>query len=163
MTLGRRSTAAADRRRPRLAARLAFLVGSVLLVTGCADDSVSPATTGTTATASASRSSTADADHPEVLAAELTRAGSSRYSLSVTMSSEYDTPERYADGWRVLDPDGKVLGTMELGHDHAAEQPFTRAQDGLEIPEGVDEVTVEGHDLENGYGGGTVTVPVPGA
>lgn len=107
-----------------------------------------------------STGSTADADFPDVLEAGLTSAGD-EYSLRVTLSSEYDTPERYADGWRVLDPDGNVLGSWELAHDHAAEQPFTRTQTGLQIPDGVAEVTIEGRDLRNGYGGRTVTVPVP--
>lgn len=97
--------------------------------------------------------------YPDVEAAELERSGDS-WSLSVTVSSPYDSPERYADGWRVLSPEGEVLGEHELGHDHADEQPFTRTQTGLEIPEGVEEITVEGRDLENGYGGETVTVPV---
>lgn len=54
-----------------------------------------------------------------------------------------------------------MLGEHELTHDHAAEQPFTRTQTGLEIPDGVDSVTVEGRDQEFGYGGGTVEVDVP--
>ncbi len=104
--------------------------------------------------------STADAEFPDVVAAELTRTGDT-YSLEVTMSSEYDTPERYADGWRVLDPAGDEIATMELTHDHASEQPFTRSQSDLEIPDGVEAITIEGHDLENGYGGATVEVAVP--
>ena len=105
--------------------------------------------------------STEDADHPNVLKAELTSEGEGTYSLEVTMSSEYDSPERYADGWRVLGPEGEELGAYTLGHDHASEQPFTRSQSGLEIPSDVSEVTVEGHDLDNGYGGETVRVDVP--
>lgn len=68
---------------------------------------------------------------------------------------------RYADGWRVLSPKGEELGANTLGHDHASEQPFTRSQSGLRIPSDIAEVTVEGHDLKNGYGGRTVTVDVP--
>ncbi|WP_372594341.1 hypothetical protein [Actinotalea sp.] len=83
------------------------------------------------------------------------------YDVVVTISSPYDTPERYADGWRVLGPDGTTLGEHELGHDHATEQPFTRTQRSVVIPDGVTEVTVEGRDLVNGYGGVTVTVAVP--
>jgi hypothetical protein len=97
--------------------------------------------------------------HPDVLEAELESSGQT-YSLDVTVSSPYDSPERYADGWRVLAPDGAVLGEHELMHDHAGEQPFTRTQTGLEIPDNVEEITVEGRDLENGYGGETVTIPV---
>ncbi|MBA2318626.1 MAG: hypothetical protein H0V93_12735 [Euzebyales bacterium] len=98
--------------------------------------------------------------HPDVVDAELTDEGAS-WSLAVTLSSPYDTADRYADGWRVLTPDGTVLGEHELTHDHAAEQPFTRVQRGLRIPEGVDEITVEGRDLVNGYGGTTMVVTVP--
>jgi hypothetical protein len=60
-----------------------------------------------------------------------------------------------------VDADGTVYGEHQLGHDHANEQPFTRTQPGVEIPDDVDEVIVEGHDLENGYGGDTMTVPLP--
>jgi hypothetical protein len=98
---------------------------------------------------------------PDVEAADLRRESDGTYTLEVTISSPYDTPERYADGWRVLDPDGTELGRHELAHDHAGEQPFTRTQAGLVIPDGVDEVRVEGRDLENGYGGTTVVVAVP--
>lgn len=145
--------------------RAAVLV-SVLVLAGCGSDAASDTeeasgTAGGSTTASSdATSSTAETEYPDVLAAELTSDGDS-YSLSVTMSSEYDTPDRYADGWRVLDAEGNELGTWELGHDHAGEQPFTRTQSGLEIPADVTEVTVEGRDQANGYGGGTVTVPVP--
>jgi len=98
---------------------------------------------------------------PDVVAVEIRRAGGDVYDLSVTLSSPYDTPERYADGWRVLAPDGTTLGEHQLGHDHAGEQPFTRIQTGLRIPGDVDEVTVEGRDQANGYGGGTIAVEVP--
>lgn len=100
--------------------------------------------------------------YPDIREAELKSEGGGTYALSVTVSSPYDSPERYADGWRVLAPDGTVLGEHELMHDHANEQPFTRTQTGLEIPEGTEEITVEGRDLENGYGGETVTIPVEG-
>ncbi len=98
---------------------------------------------------------------PDVVAVDIRQTGEDSYDLSVTLSSPYDTPERYADGWRVLAPDGTTLGEHQLGHDHADEQPFTRAQTGLRIPGDVDEVTVEGRDQANGYGGATVSVEVP--
>lgn len=98
---------------------------------------------------------------PDVIAVQLRPAGERTYDVAVTISSPYDTPERYADGWRVLDPEGNVLGTHMLMHDHANEQPFTRTQRGLQIAEGITEVTVEGRDQQYGYGGGTLTVDVP--
>jgi hypothetical protein len=99
--------------------------------------------------------------YPDVENVLLDPAGPPRtYDLSVTVSSPYDSPERYADGWRVVAPDGTVLGEHTLRHDHAAEQPFTRTQTGLRIPRGVSRVVVEARDSEHGYGGATVTVLV---
>ena len=99
-----------------------------------------------------------DQEYPEIVGAEATETDEGTYDFDVTISSPYDTPERYADGWQVLGPDGEVLGEMELGHDHASEQPFTRTQFDVEIPADVTEVQIEGHDLENGYGGKRFTV-----
>ncbi len=100
--------------------------------------------------------------YPDVLAATLIpRPASSTFDLEVTISSPYDTPERYADGWRVLTPDGAEIGSHTLLHDHAGEQPFTRRQPDLLLPDGVASVIVEGRDLVNGYGGTTVEIPVP--
>ncbi len=127
-------------------------VALVLLMTGCGGEG-SPASSGAT--------DGAGAEYPEIVAAELTAEDDETWTLEVTVSSPYDSPDRYADGWRVLDPDGEVLGTHELTHDHAGEQPFTRTQTGLRIPEDIQQVTVEGRDLDNGYGGETVTVEVP--
>lgn len=115
------------------------------------------APTAASASAEPQGDGSADQPFPDVVGADLTPDGDT-WTLDVTIASPYDSPERYADGWRVLDPDGTVLGEMELGHDHADEQPFTRTQTGLEIPDGVEKIVVEGHDLENGYGGGTVSL-----
>ena len=105
-------------------------------------------------------SDAADQKYPDILEAELS-GSDGEYRIAVTVSSPYDSPERYADGWRVLDEDGTVLAEHELGHDHANEQPFTRSRGPFEIPDNVNEVTVEGHDQEHGYGGKTVTTEVP--
>jgi hypothetical protein len=98
---------------------------------------------------------------PDVLAVELRPTGDRVYDVAATISSPYDSPVRYADGWRVLAPDGNVLGTHTLLHDHAAEQPFTRTQRRLHIPAGIETVTIEGRDRANGFGGATLTVDVP--
>lgn len=107
--------------------------------------------------------SSADSDQrfPDILAAKLKSTGSDTFDLDVTVASPYDTVERYADGWRVLDPDQQMLGEHMLTHDHATEQPFTRTQAGLKIPATVTNITIEGRDKSNGYGGKTVTIPVP--
>lgn len=121
-------------------------------------DTPSPASTGTSR---AAEPDTTSAEHPDVLAASLERNDDGSWRLEVTLSSQYDSPKRYADGWRVLDEDDEVLGQHTLTHDHADEQPVTRTQSGLQIPDGVDEVTIQGKDTENGYGGATLAIPVP--
>jgi hypothetical protein len=59
----------------------------------------------------------------------------------------------YADRFEVLAPDGEVLGVRVLEHPHVHEQPFVRRLVGVEIPEGVREVTVRARDSQHGYGG----------
>jgi hypothetical protein len=104
-----------------------------------------------------SSSTVAEQRFPDVIAAVVTETDTG-WDFDVTVSSPYDTPERYADAWRVVAPDGTVLGVRELAHDHAGEQPFTRSLRGVEIPADVDAVVVEGRDLANGWGGRTVEV-----
>jgi len=145
----------------------AAMVGlSMTLATSCTPSSEDPAATTTPQTeaagvaTSATAGSVADQEFPDVLAAELTPNGDG-FTIAVTISSPYDTAQRYADRWRVLTPDGTVLAEHELGHDHASEQPFTRTSAPFTIPDDVTEVVVEGRDQANGYGGETVTVAVP--
>lgn len=97
---------------------------------------------------------------PDVIEATAVRDGDI-FSFEVTISSPYDSAARYADGWRILGPNGEVYAEHGLAHDHAGEQPFTRTQRGVEIPAGVTEVVVEARDLVNGYGGGTVMIELP--
>lgn len=101
-------------------------------------------------------------DFPDVIGVRVEQAGESSFDFAVTISSPYDSPDRYADAWRVTGPDGTIFGIRELLHDHAAEQPFTRTLAGVEIPAEVIEVTVEGRDKANGWGGQTETVVLPG-
>ena len=97
----------------------------------------------------------ADALFPDVVGATAGQDGDGTWTVNATLSSPYDSPERYADAWRVVGPDGTVYGTRILAHDHASEQPFTRSQNGIEIPEDVDTVIVEGRDQVSGWGGQT--------
>lgn len=107
-------------------------------------------------------SDTADARFPDVVGATLESTGDGTFTVSATLCSAYDTPERYADAWRVLTPSGDVLGVRELLHDHANEQPFTRSlNEPITIPDDVDTVVVEGRDQANGWGGATVEIEVP--
>lgn len=144
--------------------RILTAAAALVVLAGCgggastADD---PSTPETEPVSEITSESAGAQRFPDIVDVEITPTGDGSFNLAVTVSSPYDTPERYADGWRVLAPDGRELGTHTLLHDHAGEQPFTRTQTGVEIPTDVAEVTVEGRDQRYGFGGGTVTVAVP--
>ena len=97
---------------------------------------------------------------PEVLAVKVSRGQGDKWRFNVTLSSSYDTPQRYADAWRVLDDEDNELGVRILGHDHANEQPFTRSGT-FEIPGGIAIVFVEGRDQANGWSGQRFEVKMP--
>ncbi len=140
-------------------------LAGLLVLAGCSTDSTGSVTADTATGATSEPSPTtgapsdvSDALFPDVIAATATMSGEGTWLFSATVSSPYDSPERYADAWRVLAPDGTELGARELAHDHASEQPFTRTLSGVVVPAGVDVVTVEGRDQVNGWGGATVEV-----
>lgn len=140
--------------RSRTVVAVLACAAALSVLTGCAVDWAGAGTVPSSATSTEQR-------YPDVRAVDIRRAEDGTYTLDVTISSPYDTAERYADGWRVLDQKGEVLGTHHLSHDHASEQPFTRTMTGLVVPNGVTRVTVQARDLLAGYGGATVTVAVP--
>ncbi len=145
------------KRRPRTYAAWCLIV-LVTMLSACANNDPAVATLTVPVTdASPSKVAFADQQFPNVVSATASQDGNT-WTFDVTISSPYDTPDRYADGWRVTGPDGKVFGEHKLTHDHAIEQPFTRTQTNVSIPSDVDTVTVEGRDQLNGYGGKTATV-----
>jgi hypothetical protein len=136
-------------RRPRRTRWATLLLLAALATAGCASDDD---TTDSSATGADSASEQA---YPDVIDAVAEQSSDGTWRFDVTISSPYDSPERYADAWRVLGPEGTELGVRVLTHDHANEQPFTRSLSGVEVPDGIDTVVVEGRDLANGWGGGT--------
>jgi hypothetical protein len=150
---------------------ISFRVGAVgavvaLALGGCGSDdepvAEDPIAAATIATAPGPPPTHSDSEQrfPDVIDVVVEEESAGVFAFVVTISSPYDTPDRYADGWRIIGPDGTVYGEHALAHDHASEQPFTRTQRGVEIPPDVSEVEVEGRDLEHGYGGGTLTVTI---
>lgn len=99
---------------------------------------------------------------PDVLSAKVTARGAQTFDFDVTVSSPYDTPQRYADAFRVMGKDHKVFGERILFHDHAGEQPFTRDLYGVKIPAGVRTVIIQARDQRFGYGGKSLEVALPG-
>ncbi len=99
---------------------------------------------------------------PDVVSVAVKAAGPGVFDFDVTVSSPYDTPSRYADGFRVSTTEGKVLGERRLLHDHQTEQPFTRDLHSVRVPEGIAKVVVQARDQRYGYGGRLVEVMLPG-
>lgn len=106
-------------------------------------------------------SDTGDGLFPTVVGATASLSDGTTWEFSVTLLSEYDSPERYADAWRVLDSNDVELGIRVLGHDHANEQPFTRSTS-VEVPSSVTTVYVEGRDQVNGWSGERFEVVLAG-
>jgi hypothetical protein len=111
--------------------------------------------------AQSQQASAADADVTFVRA---TQTGDS-WMFTVTVAHPDTGWEDYADGWDVVLPDGTVVKpdmgapfTRLLLHPHENEQPFTRSQSGIVIPDDVTQVTVRAHDLVDGYGGQEITI-----
>lgn len=100
--------------------------------------------------------------YPDVESVSARVNGGNSFDFDVTISSPYDTAERYADAFRVMGIDGKSYGERILIHDHADEQPFTRDLYNVTIPRGVQKVIVQARDKKYGYGGKTMEVVLPG-
>ncbi len=107
-------------------------------------------------------SSTANADVTYVRAVQ---AADGSWTFHVTVSHPDTGWDDYADGWDILLLDGTQLKIHEsdvftrlLAHPHVDEQPFTRSQSGIALPENVMQVIVRAHDIVDGFGGKEIIV-----
>lgn len=101
----------------------------------------------------------------DVMFVKAVQAKDGAWTFSVTVQHPDTGWEDYADGWDVVAPDGQALKvnpddpfTRLLLHPHVNEQPFTRSQGRIRIPDGVTQVTVRAHSLSRGFGGREVVV-----
>jgi hypothetical protein len=108
---------------------------------------------------------TDDRGNADVVYVRAVQTNDGTWTFHVTVQHRDTGWEDYADGWDVVTPDGTVLKTDPddpftrlLLHPHENEQPFTRSQSGVEIPDDVTQVRVRAHDLVDGYGGREVMV-----
>ncbi len=88
-------------------------------------------------------------------------SGASGYTINATVSSTETGWDKYADVWQARDEQGTVLGERVLAHPHETEQPFTRSLAGVQIPEGVRELTIAARDSELGFCGEVLVLEVP--
>jgi len=105
-------------------------------------------------------SGSASAGLPVVEAVNLTSLGGNTWRVDVTVSHADSGWDHYANGWRVIDSEGKELGFRELLHPHETEQPFTRGLT-LEIAESVLAIRVQAIDLLHGDGEASEEVLIP--
>lgn len=106
-----------------------------------------------------------DLDEANVTFVEATQSSDGTWRFDVTVRHNDEGWDHYADGWDVVLPDGTALKTNPddaftrvLLHPHDNEQPFTRSQSRLSIPEDVTEVTVRAHCNVHDFGGQDVVV-----
>lgn len=97
----------------------------------------------------------------DVVGAEVVRDSDGSYRFKVAVRHHDEGWHHYANAWEVVGPDGTVLGTRVLLHPHEQEQPFTRYLGKVNIPVGIEEVTIRALDLKHGAGGKEITVKVP--
>ena len=107
-------------------------------------------------------SSAANAD---VIYVRAIQTSDGSWTFHVTVSHPDTGWDDYADGWDIVLPDGSKLIIHEgdvftrlLAHPHVDEQPFTRSQSGIIIPEDVTQVIVRTHDIVDGFGGQEIIV-----
>lgn len=86
----------------------------------------------------------------EIVKVDMRASGAGQWRANVTLLHADTGWEHYADAWRVMTEEGKLLGTRVLYHPHVNEQPFTRSLS-VAIPENIGIVYVEAHDKVHGW------------
>jgi len=90
------------------------------------------------------------AGNVDIVKAKARQQGSGWY-FTVTLKHADTGWEHYADAWRVVTEDGKILGERTLHHPHVDEQPFTRGLGDVQIPAEIKKVYIEAHDNVHGW------------
>ena len=77
--------------------------------------------------------------------------GSGSWRVDVTLKHADSGWDHYANEWRIVDENGKLLGRRVLAHPHVEEQPFTRSLFRANIPAQVGVVFIEARDSVHGW------------
>lgn len=102
----------------------------------------------------------ASADPARVESVQATRTDGG-WRFDVTLRHADTGWADYADGWRVVDEGGAVLGTRALLHPHVDEQPFTRSLSGVTIPPQARKVWIETRTSIEGWDSALHEVVLP--
>ncbi len=90
------------------------------------------------------------ADEPVITDVAVKKVGMV-WNFKVTVEHPDTGWDHYADGWEILDSNGKQIGYRKLLHPHVEEQPFTRSLTGVVIPDGTREVFVRAKCSVDGW------------
>ncbi|RUA17989.1 MAG: hypothetical protein DSY55_01095 [Clostridia bacterium] len=144
---------------------LPFLL--TMMTTACSPTPALPPSLMATPSPTAAFSVPASKSFADVEFVKAVQSTDGTWTFQVTVQHPDTGWDDYADGWDVVTPDGRVLKvtpeasfTRLLLHPHVGEQPFTRSQSGIRIPEGVTSVTVRAHSLVRGFGGREITLDI---
>lgn len=105
----------------------------------------------------AASSALVSANEVKIVKTEFRQQGDA-WTVTTTLRHADAGWDHYADKWRVIDGQGKVLGERALLHPHEQEQPFTRSQSGIRISAETLIVYVEAHDKVHGWSSRRVRV-----
>ena len=99
-----------------------------------------------------------DHNYAQVKFVEAEQYGDGSWCISTTVRHNDEGWDHYANAWQVLDEEGNELGWRMLAHPHDDEQPFTREQCDIEIPEKIIRIIVRAKCKVHGFGGQPVLV-----
>ena len=102
----------------------------------------------------------ATAGEADVIEARATNTGKT-WRFDVTVRHGDTGWDHYVTRWEVVGPDGTKFGERVLLHPHEHEQPFTRSQNGITVPDDVKKVTVRAYDNVHHLGGVEMQVNLP--
>lgn len=103
---------------------------------------------------------TAAADDPVVDSVAMEKTGMG-WRISVTLSHPDTGWDHYADGWRIEDANGQVIGVRKLMHPHVNEQPFTRSLSSVILPDGTREIFIRARCSNDDWAQSVTKVDVP--
>lgn len=106
-----------------------------------------------------SQSFNPDLNFAQVEYVKATERSNGLWRFDVTVRHNDEGWDHYADAWQVVDPQsGKILTVRVLAHPHETEQPFTRSQSGVKVPDGLTRVLVQAKCNVHGFGGSVILV-----
>jgi hypothetical protein len=97
-------------------------------------------------------------DYAQVIRVKAVQRNDTSWCFHTSVRHNDQSWGHYADGWEVTDLNGNQLGERPLAHPHDNEQPFTRSQCGINIPDELTQVVVRAKCNQHGFGGKPVVV-----